>query len=332
MSVFKTVGCFILAAFFAISWAPFSSAELSEGKKDTIFVGRIQIQPSIQDKAQQQNRTTELNRVSDSLDTQLSAAPSATRVFELVERKRKSDLELEQAFASVAVDPNDANAAKTLKMAGAKYVLLPEIDGFEDFSDTQIHQAIGRVSSKRTVDLSATVKIVDTTTGKLLPDVPSIQLEKIDSIEVQQLGTNLVKDRVFVEIAKEMANRLSQEVIGFLRPAKVLAVTGSQFLINRGSPSGFVSGEKVEFYTTEDVKDKDTGEVYKNEAVVGQGVVLRSDVKQSFAKADGENLGITVGTTVRIQKAQTAVGDAGTSLPAPQELTPGSSEKPLKLE
>ena len=320
--------------------------DLSKGEKDTVFIGALNIQPSVKDWAKSKGRELTLKRAADSLESQLVTALNATRVFQIVERKRMADLQLEQAFASVAVNPGDKNAAQTLKLAGAKYAFLPQIDGFEDRTEKQRFEDIDRVSLGRKLFLSAVVKVVDTTTGKLLPDAPSVQLNRTEAVEMARSDENLESDQIIVELAKEMASQLSQGVVALLRPAKVLTVTDKQILINRGSEAGFHKDDIVEVYAVQDVKDDDSGETFHNEVPVGHAHVIRGDAKQSFGMIEGEDTGIARGCVVRVVKpAQSSVvrPPPSSSVPggsfepageaAPNDVvTPGSSEKPLKFK
>jgi curli biogenesis system outer membrane secretion channel CsgG len=317
-----------------------SAAELSTGEKDTILIGALKVQPSVIEMAERKNSQPELKRVINTLESQFISALNATRVFQLVERNRKADLELEQGFAAVAVDPNDKNAAQTGRMAGAKFAFLPQIDGFEDKSEIAEHQAIGRASLSRKLFLSAVVQIVDTTTGKLLPDSPSIQITKTEEIENARIGQLSGSDEVIVALAKEMAKKLSQEVVALLRPAKVLTVTGKLVMFNRGSEAGFTKGDLVEIYAVQNVKDEDTGELFRNEVPVGQAVITRIDKNQSYAAISGDDMGITKGCVVRFMKSaasRAAEGEPPPDVTQPEfgsksdpGTTPGSSEKPLK--
>jgi len=302
------------------------SAQLTQGEKDTILIGRLQIQPSVKDMAAKQDREIELSNIAESLETQFINALNATGVFQIVERKRKGDIELEQAFATVAVNPNDKNAAKALQMAGAKYAFLPQIDGFEDITDTEEYVAVGRETKRRKLFLSAVVQIVNTTTGELLPDAPSVQLDKTIEAEMMRPGTTMASEKAVIELAKEMANKLSQKSIVLLRPAKVLSITGKEVFINRGTEAGFNKDDLVEIYATEDVKDTDTGTLYKKEVPMGQATVTRADAKNSYATIAGEDLGIVKNCIVKVIKPAEPVKAAE------KQLTPGSSEKPLKWE
>ncbi len=279
------IGCFSLFAMTLLCFAQ----ELKFGGKDTVLIGRLNVLPSVTKSADQQGKAFALQRVMDTLDSQFITSVSATRVFEVVERKRKGDLELERAFAAVAVDPNDQNAAKLGMMAGVKYAFLAQIDGFEDRTANIQSKLVDRSVSQRKIYLSAIVQVIDTTTGKMLPDVPSVQVSKMVA------GPDADSDRVFVELAREMAGKLSRKVISLLRPAKVLAVTGNQVLINRGSEAGFQKGSTVNFYAVQEIKDPETGEVFRNEISVGEGKISRVDSKKSFAVITGDNMGIAPG-------------------------------------
>lgn len=317
-----------------------SAAELATGERDTIYIGDLTVKPSVTEMAGKKKRLTELKRVSDSLESQLISALNATRVFQLVEQNIKSDAEQEREAAPVPADTDDKGAAQTGRAAGAKFAFLPQIDGFEDKSETTEHRAIGRASMSRRLFLSAVVQVVDTATGKLLPDSPSIQLAKTEEVEYARIGQLSGSDEIIVALAREMANKLSQEVVALLRPAKVLAATGRQVLFNRGSDAGFLKGDLVEIYSVQNVKDDDTGELFRNEVPVGQAVISRIEKNQSYATISGDDLGITKGCVVRFMK--TAARRSAESEPPPDATlpdfgtkgdagsTPGSGEKPLK--
>lgn len=317
-----------------------SNAELNRGEKDTIFIGALKVQPSVAGQAIKRNQLAELNLVANSLESQLISALNATRVFQLVEQSRIADAGSEQAGEAEAADPKDRDAAQTGNLVGAKYTFLTQVDGFEDNSVKTEYQAIGRASLSRKLFLSAVVQIVDTTTGKLLPDSPSIQLTKTEEIENARIGQLSGSDEVVVALAKEMAKKLSQEIVSLLRPAKVLSVTGKLVMFNRGSEAGFAKGDLVEIYAVQNVKDDDTGEVFRNEVPVGQATISRIDKNQSYAAISGDDMGITKGCVVRFMK--TSASRAAEGEPQPDVTqpdfgskgdvgsTPGSSEKPLK--
>lgn len=336
-----------IVAALAVFGADIQAEEqLAKAEQLGIYIGQLEIQPSVTEAAAKAGKELSLKRTAQSLDTQFISALSATRVFQMVERKRKADLEQEQGYAATAVDVNDKNAAQLGKMAGAKYALLPQIDGFEDMVDIQEYKDIGRFSMRRKLYMSVTVTVVDTSTGKYLPDVASVQLSREEVVNNAR-NTKFLEgsDALNVELAKNMANALCQEVVALIRPAKVLAVTGKQVMINRGTSAGFNQGAAVEFFAYEEVKDEDSGETFRNEASVGKGTISRSDSKQSYANIVGTDLGITKGCIVKVVSttdseetvSQSAPGgdfpENPATIPADQsETTPGSSEKPLQFD
>jgi curli biogenesis system outer membrane secretion channel CsgG len=337
----------LFAVFAAAGLGLSAQTTLPQGEQAGIYIGEMKIQPSVIETATQKNKQLILKRVAQSLDTQFIASLSATRTFQIVERKRKADIEQEQGFAATAVDLNDKNAAQLGKMAGAKYALLPQIDGFEDLVDIQEYQKIGRTSMRRKIYVSALVQIVDTTTGQLLPDVATAQLTQEEIVENSRNGVGLQgSDAALVELAKKVAASLCQEAVAILRPAKILTVTGKQVLINRGTAAGFEEGLPVKFFAFNEVKDEDSGEMFRNEIEVGQGKITRSDVKQSYADIMGENLGVAKGCVVKpVKRKQAQKETLQPSMPGgafpedprrvPRQAapeTPGSSEKPLNFD
>lgn len=336
----RTIIC--LAGLGAIITPSLVWGQLAEGSKDTLFIGSIKVQPSVRNLAKSEGAELQLDRAAQSLETQFIQAVSATRVFQLVDRKRIADIQAEQSFAAVSVDPADPRAARLLKMAGARWAFLPEIDGFQVRTDT-VEFSVGRESVTRKYFFSALVQIVDTTTGELLPDVPSVQLTEIETTEMAGVGQAKASDAVLVALARKMAGRLSQEAIALLRPAKILAITGDQVMINRGSEAGFVPGIGVEIFAYQNIVDEDTGEVFRNEIPVGRATVRRGDQKKSYAEISGEDLGIATGCIVKPVRAAAGAAPlapvtwsggkeaAGTEVAPRGESpeTPGSSEKPM---
>jgi len=272
-----TMACLALLVLFIVP--SLVMGQLAEGERDTLFIGAIKIQPSVRELAKSAETELELNRASQSLETQFIQAVSATRVFQLVDRKRIAEIQAEQSFAAVSVDPADPRAAQLMKMAGARWAFLPEIDGFQVRTDTVEFQ-VGRESMIRKYFLSALVQIVDTTTGELLPDVPSIQLNEIETTEMAGIGQAQPSDAVLVGLARKLAGQLSQEAIAILRPAKILNITGNQIMINRGSEAGFTPGVPVEIYAYQNIVDEDTGEVFRNEIPVGRATVRRARARR----------------------------------------------------
>jgi len=355
---------FMPAALLILLLAPalLPAAELSQGVKDTITIADVYVQPSVMDLAEEQRKTTALRRVSSALGSQLAAALNATQVFQLMQSPPVDSSGPERDAAAVppeSAPPTDTTAPATPLVpvvpaspdagqprghtpSSAKFALIPQIDGFEDKSVVTRQQAIGRSSLHRTVYLSALVQITETATGKILPDSPAIQLKMQEDIANVSREEAVGTDQLLVNLAREMAKKLSQEAVARLRPAKVLAVTGKQVLINRGSEVGFVKGDLVEIYAVQNVKDDDTGALFSQEVPVGQAIISRVDRTQSYANITGEDLGIIKGCTVRFVKSAAARAAEAETIPEQDQVrpdfehkpvmegTPGSSDKPLQ--
>lgn len=309
------------------------AADLPNGEKATIIIGDVKVLPSVMELAEDQGKLTELKRLSESLGTQLTSAISATRVFQLVERVPGVTADLR--------DTEDTEAVPSKEMSGARFILVPRIDGFDDTSVALKQKATGRSTISRRLFLSALVQIADTETGTFMPDMASIQIIKSDEVKNERAGTRVYSDRIVVELAREMAKKLTTEAVGMVRPARVLSVTGTQILINRGTEAGFEKGDLVEIYAPRKEKDEDTGETFLHEITVGQALIVRLDSKQSFAQISGEDLGIIKGAIVRKLKSASARRmEAENEPPDPtipdfNELNKtdpnqGSSEKPLQ--
>ncbi|MFA4945216.1 MAG: CsgG/HfaB family protein [Lentisphaeria bacterium] len=307
-----------------------AQAQLTQGGKDPVAIARVKVLPSVAEAAKARQGELALKRITETLEAQFTPVLSSTRVFDLVERTQKADLELEQAYAAVAVDPNDKNAASALKMAGVRFLVMPQVTAFEDRTDVSVYQVSGLANVQRRIYLAARLQIVDATTGKLLPEAPAAEVRQLVQIDQDVNADRAKSDEFLVGAADEMARQLCWKLVASLRPAKVLALTGDQVMINRGTDAGFAKGLKVGIFATEAVTDEDTGEMLTNEVPVGKATVVRAEAGKSFAKVEGENLGIAKGCVVRADlESLPPPAPAAPAAPA-APLPAGSSEKPLQ--
>ncbi len=234
----------------------------------------------------------------ESLESNLEAFFQQSGLFVLVERKRLKDLRLEQDLnASGLVEKAQA---KKYRLAGAKYIVFPKIEAFDSVVDVHKFKLIDRRDENRTVFMTVSAKIVDASTGAIFRSTPAVKVE-LEQQDVQLRTTQKVlAGKMWFETGKEAASKLVKRITEIVRPAKVLAVNGSQILINRGSIGGFNVGELVACYAVESVFDEDTGEEFFNEIPVGKAVVDRGDERKCFALIKGENLGVNKGCIVRL--------------------------------
>lgn len=309
------------------------AAELSIDEKDTIYIDKVRISPSLSERAERNGTSLALQRGADLVEIELTPALNATRIFQLVERKELSTLEEEQELSkSGAVDAESRFAASAGRISGAKFVLIPTLVAFDDVTSVRHYAATGRLDQTRNLYFAATIKIVNTKTGAILSEVPSVQLQQIDVRRNLSADDVSGREEFLVAQAKEVARQLAQSAVSVLRPARILAVSGKQILVNRGSEAGFSVGDQLEVFAVTNVRDEESGETYRNEFSVGQARIIRIDKKQSFAMIDGDDLGIVAGGIVKIfhagNRGNKREGDAAT----PSTETPGSSEKPLRWQ
>jgi uncharacterized protein YcfL len=256
--------------------------------KDTLFIGNVKVAPSVLKKAKDDKQTDNLERARDIMISQLPVASSNGRVFQLVDRDRMNEIMQEKDLTQIL--SSDPKSVEILKLLGAKYALFVEINAFEFRADKTILK--GQVDHRYISLISATAKITDVDTGKILPDMPAVvkTLErKVLDGEVADAAIN--REQMIVELSKQVSTELVHEVQAILYPAKVLVARKNEVMINRGEEF-FPLDTKIEIYASNEVKDPNTGEKFLDEVKVGEGVIVRTDKQKSFAKLIGEDTGI----------------------------------------
>jgi curli biogenesis system outer membrane secretion channel CsgG len=256
--------------------------------KATIAISSIKPTPSVAEATQSVKRT-ELNRIIESLDSQLVDRVNATRKFDVVGRSDLSDVLKEQELgASGNVDAK--TAAKVGKLAGAKYLLVATVDDFQDYVETATFEGTGRSASKRIFRMSIVGKVYDSTTGKLLESV-NLQTGN-DAFKAISSGANNsyadgnLTDEMMVALARGMAERIANRLVDVIFPAKIIARRDNVVTFNRGEGTGLAVGDLFNVYAVgEEMIDPDTKESLGREEVkVGQ--VKVSEVNPKFSKAE----------------------------------------------
>ncbi len=223
------------------------------------------------------------------LDGILIEAISNTRKFNLVDRSRWKDLQKEQSFSdSGEVDLNDESRAQFGKIAGAKYLLLPDIIEFSDKLQQINYEKMQKTIEKKSVSLTLNVRIVDSSTGKI-----------VSSATVSDAKTG--NGDLLTEVSKSVAEQTAQRVIDVIYPAKVLSVIGSQVIFNRAIGGGFNEGDFIAIYAVgKELIDPDTQEsLGKEEILVADAQVFEVDSKFSKAEIKGDNLGVQKGNIIK---------------------------------
>jgi curli biogenesis system outer membrane secretion channel CsgG len=292
--------------------------------KMPVAIGAVKVTPALSATLAQRGQALELGRVQESLDSQLISAFQQTRKFDVIARSDLKDVVLEQDLGTSGnVDRADPAAARTFRLAGAKFVVVSTIDDFQDNVQEAEFKEIGKKATRRQVRLSMVTKVYDTTSGRLLESA-NLQLDNSAFVRnpeflVGEKGSNLT-EKALQEMARLMAEKAAMRVTDVLLPAKVLAVRDGTVTLNRGDGTGIAAGQTWRVFAQgETLVDPDTGENLGAEEVpVGAVRVIAVNPKLSTAEICGENRGVAKGCVLR--RAEDACTGAATApLAAPPE-------------
>ena len=248
----------------------------------------------------------EMNRILESLDSQLIDRINATRKFDVVGRSDLSEVVKEQDLgASGNVDPK--TAAKAGKLAGAKYLLVATVDDFQDYFEKAVFAGTGRSATKRVFRFSIVGKIYDSTTGKLLESANfqtgNDAFKQISEDRSYSVKNGLLSDEMMVSVSRTMAEKIANRVADVIFPAKILIKRDNVVTINRGEGGGVAAGDVFNaFALGEELIDPDTKESLGREEVkVGKVKISQVNPKTSLADIL-EDTGIDKGAVLRKAK------------------------------
>lgn len=279
----------------------------------TSIAEKSQVSSSVQTESGTEKKETvvlnpkqEMNRIIESMDSQLIDRINATRKFDVVGRSDLNEMIKEQDLgASGNVEAK--TAAKAGKLAGAKYLLVATVDDFQDYFERAIFDGTGRSATKRVFRLSIVGKIYDSSTGKLLESAnfqtgndafKQIQQERNYSVNNGQLS-----DEMMVAVARTLSEKIANRVADVIFPAKVMVKRDNLVTINRGEGAGVMLGDIFNVYALgEELIDPDTKESLGHEEVK-VGKVKISEVNPKVSKAEIlEDTGIATGAVLRKSK------------------------------
>ncbi|MCK5834228.1 MAG: hypothetical protein KAG98_00670 [Lentisphaeria bacterium] len=237
-----------------------------------------------------------LRRLGNSLLPNLESKLQASKEYQLVDRKNFTALLKE-------VDFNDSGlvadqVAKKFELQGAAVMMIVEFLDVEYIANKREFELTNTTEEHIVLDASVSVKVLNTSTGVVEFALPVIAVNLIEQNNQVRVGDQVIANRIWSKAGTELSKKIIKSLSSAGRPAKVLAVNGSQVLVNKGSLAGFEKDVKVKFYAMEKIVDEDSGEVFINEVPVGSGKVIRGDSRKCFVEVD-ENLGIAKGCVVR---------------------------------
>ncbi|MFM8818451.1 MAG: CsgG/HfaB family protein, partial [Phycisphaerales bacterium] len=262
--------------------------------------------PAVQAQAKSEGTDNALMQVEQGADPQLLDAIQATRRFDLVARSDMPSVMKEQDLTqSGNVNVMDPQAARAFQLAGARYVATVTIGNFQDISErTELLNQFGTSKAeRRTIDLQATVKIFDTTTGTLFRSTTvtiseAATNEIMPGVEQKGSKTNVVLGQAAARLAREAAANIADSI----SPARVVGYTMGKITFNRSADQGVAAGQVYEVFSMgESMVDPDTGEQLGAEEVsVGWARVLDAGSRVSTAQAI-EDRGIDRGSVLRLR-------------------------------
>jgi len=290
-------------SFFALAVALTLPAFAQE--KATLAVSSIKPTHSLA-ASTRADKKLELDRIVESLDSQLVDRINATRKFDVVGRSDLNEVLKEQDLgASGNVDAK--TAAQAGKLTGAKYLLVATVDDYQDYVERATFEGTGRQATKRVFRFSIVGKVYDSTTGKLLESA-NFQTGNNEFKQIQEERNYSVKDgelsdEMMVAVSRSMAEKIANHVADVIFPAKIMTKRDALVTINRGEGAGVVVGDVFNVYALGDeMIDPDTKESLGREEVK-VGKVKISEVDPKFSKADIlEDTGVAPGAILRKAK------------------------------
>ena len=272
-----------------------------EGKA-TLAVSSIKPTPSLAASVKPDKKPS-LDRIVESLDSQLIDRINATRKFDVVGRSDLSDIIKEQDLgASGNVDAK--TAAKAGKLTGAKYLLVTTVDDFQDYVEKATFEGTGRSATKRVFRLSVVGKVYDASTGKLLESANfqtgNDQFKQIQEERSYSVKDGELSDEMMVAVSRDMAQKIANRIADVIFPAKVLLKRDKEVTINRGEGGGVAVGDTFNVFAQgEELIDPDTKESLGREEVkVGKIKVTQVNPKTSTGEIL-DDTGIDKGAILR---------------------------------
>ncbi len=280
------------------------TAVLAAADKPTLAIAPVTVNTALQQSPRNSDLAVAILRVKESLQTQLINAFGQVGKFTVVSRTDLPPVVQEQILGQSG-NISAATAPKQGAIEGASYVLVVGIDDFQLLIERAQFQSISRQQQHAILSVLAVARIYDANTGALIASTSG----RVSGKDFQQYFTFAEREgdlesAIYTQTAITLANELAAKLANQLYPARVIARTGDQITINRGSAHGFANtGDMLMIYALGSrLVDPDTGEYLGMEEVfIGSASVFRVDDRITMAIVNEDN-GVQVGQVVR--KAQ----------------------------
>jgi hypothetical protein len=293
-------------------------AAMPAATRDTLGVSPVKISQALVATAAQNGTSAGLNRLTQSLDSQLVAALDGTHKFQILARSDLDAVLREESLSNSSLT-DDATAAKMFQLAGAKYLLVVTVNDYQDRLETANFSGVGEAAQRRHVAVSCVASIYATDSAKLLESVNIAADDtdvRNDPAYVQETGSAWAEN-LPVNLAGTTAEKIAHGVTDVLYPAKVVAKTGNQITLNRGDGTGIAIGQLwIIYHIGDEMFDPDTHESLGREEVpIGRAVITTVNPRTAIAELI-EDHGVAVLDVARTVSAKSLPPGTASAPPA----------------
>lgn len=236
-------------------------------------------------------RKNSLDRVVQSLDSQLMDRVQNTRKFEVIARSDMASILKEADFS-----------AGNFQVSGVDYLLVTTVGDFQDYAETREFAAIGKSASWRVIRLGLVGKIYDGQSGKLIEstNIP-IELKEQTENAANSSKNGDLSDALLQKVTFMAAEAVAARVADVIYPARIVSKIDRMVTISRGEGSGVAIGQVWEVFALgEEMTDPDTGaSLGREELMVGQVRITRVNPKTSQAEIISDT-GVDKGALLRL--------------------------------
>jgi hypothetical protein len=276
---------------FLISALALAAPLFANAQAYKLAVTAIGVNNSVQQGAAANGNQAALTRVAETVESQLIDALHQQRKFEIIGRDALAmqAAREETDFASSGiVDVTAPGASERFRVLGAEYILVAEVNDFQDQSQTVPMPGSGKTMVLRTIRLGTSARIYNASTMKLLESA-NFQFEEKDleeQLDAVSKSTGRSSDHLYYKVARSAAEKAALRVVDVLYPARVLSKNGPMVTISRGDGANIARGQKWDVFALgKELIDPDTGmSLGQEEVYIGQVEVVRVNPNFSQAK------------------------------------------------
>ncbi|MBI3869680.1 MAG: hypothetical protein HY299_14250 [Verrucomicrobia bacterium] len=252
--------------------------EKSLGPK-RVAIGQVSTNDALSVKSDRKGKTVDMGQVLSALQQRLNVVFVQSKKFDIVEYRdvgrRVDDIDTQKESGVF----DSKTLAKRGRLRAAEFIVETTIDHFLD-SEVDQPFADGSKGYRRRLQLSGTLKIVNTETGSMM-DASSINSETNDVI-VLPAGQVIEKQRLeelFPALLNDFCDRVVQSTENSIYPMRIIDVEKKLVTINRNDKSGLKKDEILKVLGPPKViKDEETGrEIRRPGAALGEVRITELD-------------------------------------------------------